>query len=193
MKEVNKSFEVSFRKERGTETAERRPSFSLNYSGFEGENEQEVIQAEALNSTIENFARALIQAKAKDWNYRPEASELNLANWYRWYTSSAPRTRAVTALTLGAFAEVYEELAVKLLNKPIAAAKTGAQIIRNKLVPVLGNPAALAKIESNILELAEAVSGSEEFSAALDPHESVINYLLKVIEESKITVTADAL
>lgn len=177
-------------------SGQKRESFSWSYQGFADTEDVNSVPNEivcaALNSVLEGFGLQQIRQHAKDWHFRPKSEEINLKNWYVDYTAAITRTRAVTAVTLANFASVYAELSVSLLGKSSAVASAGATVIKQKLLPIMGQKESLAKMQDNILNLCIAVESSES-PEILDDHQEVIEALIEVIKDGlgKIVTSDD--
>lgn len=146
----------------------------------------------ACHQLIEAFAKSQFAANSDDWDFVP--ANLTLADAYQWATTTASKTRAVTAATLKAFADWYEKKAILHLGKTPTAAASGALVIQKKLQPILGNSAAIKVMSQSLIQLAEKIieSGNDAVIEELENHQAVYDWLVENLAEV-ITVSVNDL
>ncbi len=177
-----------------------RPSINWSFNGLQDEHcsySGELpgitgqIVAACINDQLERFGKALL-AKSADAEYVPAMADVTLPAWYADYTAEITRTREVTAATLKAFAAAYVTLSVKLCGVPVAKAAGGGKVIEAKLLPIMGNRAAVEMFAARLDSLLVAVAESDT-PDILDSHMPVIEDLLKRTKEVTDMVTEDML
>lgn len=143
-----------------------------------------------LNSALETFAKKQFAANTFNWDYIPAAADITVSAVYADLTAVNARggSRILTKESLADFATYYIKVAIEHLGKSEKAASNGAEIIKAKLAPMLGNPKALEVFMLNLTQVAEL----ETFDTSYFP---VVESLLEIITsamESEL-ITADAL
>lgn len=166
-----------------------RPAITVQYEPVETNDPMHPQLSDAANYVLEQYAQALVNERSDDWDYVPSVDEVTLTNWHRWETTVASRKREVTAATLGKFADAYVEWAQTVLGKTEAVAMIGAQVIRDKMIKIVGSRELCGVMLGNIEAIVSGVDESE-----LAPHEAVISWIVdKLTVAAKIEVTADSL
>ena len=151
-----------------------------------------------VNEALEQYGKKLIAAKAGDWEYKPEVSDITVEKLAAHLASTGTRTRAVTNKTLEAAGKFYAKYAEKLLDKEAAKANAGGTIIGLRMKPILNNVGALQVVGETITQLLEAVAESDDEEILVEYAEvsESINWTVKLIDElalSSTAVTADSL
>jgi len=146
-----------------------------------------------VNEALEQYGKKLIAAKAGDWDFKPEVSDITVEKLAAHLASTGTRTRAVTNKTLEAAGLFYAKYTEKLLGKEAAKANAGGTIIGVRLKPILNNVGALQVVGETITQLLEAVAESDDEEILVEYAEvsESINWTVKLIDELVLSSESD--
>ena len=149
----------------------KRDPIAINYSAIESADVADLDSTQVaviLNDALVSYAKKLVMAKADDWSYVPDESEITLSAVYDDLTSPSKRgQRLITKQSLAKFASYYREVCVTILGKSERAAIAGEQVINSKFTLIAAKPDAIATFKGNLLALIESDDFDTETYAEL--------------------------
>lgn len=136
--------------------------------------------AAILNEAISQRAKKLFLANSENWDFVPADSECSLEAIYSDLIAVSSRgSRTLTKESLKLAASYYSGAAIQFLGKSPKVAENGATLIEAKFAPILGNPAAVEVMKSNLLAICE----NENFDVDYLPQfEALITILLEATQ-----------
>lgn len=190
--QITQNFKVTKQSPIAEQIGQKRASVTYDINALEPADIPE-LNAEhvalILNNSLETYAKKLFAASPTNWDYVPTLDQVTIDNLYADLTAESKRggNRLLTKETLSDFADYYNKVAVSILGKSDTSARNGAEVIRQKLTPVLGNAKALEVFATNLGALTE----SDEFD---DKYLPILEALLEIATDAMdVNISADAL
>lgn len=145
---------------------------------------------ETLQGVINGHVRSYVDS---DENFSQEALQVLVDEGKISFEAIAnlPRAErsAVTNADLEEFSKVYFKLSQTLLGKSEPQASAAVVVFNSRIKKIAGNPAALAKVESDLAKFLELAD-----QEVISEHERALNYLISKIADYKAEdITEDSL